>query len=73
MPDATYLMLLDCRGLGMSDKELNDFMVHKAKIGLNTGVSFGKEISGFMRLNVACSRKLLEQGLIQLRDAVASL
>ena len=73
VPDATYLMLLDCRGLGMNDKELNDFMVHKAKIGLNAGVSFGKEISGFMRLNVACSRKLLEQGLIQLRDAVASL
>ena len=53
-PDATYLMWLDCRELGLSNQELHDFMIQKAKLGLNDGCSFDRQLSGFMRLNAAC-------------------
>lgn len=70
MPDATYLMWLDCRKLGMSDEELKEFMVKEARIGLNEGRSFGRSLSGFMRMNVACPRSVLEKGMEQLEEAV---
>lgn len=68
--EATYLAWLDCRGMGLRDKELREFFIQDAKLGLNAGISFGREGSGFMRLNFALSRdkmsqilKLLEKGL----------
>ena len=72
-PDATYLMWLDCRELGMNNRELRDFFIHKAKLGLNEGCTFGRSLSGFMRLNAACPRATLEQAMRQLKEAVDSL
>lgn len=73
LPDATYLVWLDCRELGMSNEELRRFMIEKAGIGLNEGVSFGRSLTGFMRLNAACPRAVLEKALKQLKDAVDAL
>lgn len=73
VPDATYLVWLDCRGLNMSNEELRDFMIHKAGIGLNEGVSFGRSLNGYMRLNAACPRATLEKALKQLKEAVDTL
>ena len=42
--------------LGMGNEELRDFMIRKAGLGLNEGWSFGRSLSGFMRLNAACPR-----------------
>ena len=72
-PDATYLMWLDCRELGLNNEELHDFMIQKAKLGLNDGCSFGRSLSGFMRLNAACPRSVLQQAMRQLEAAVNSL
>ena len=72
-PDATYLMWLDCRELGMSNEELRDFFIHKAKLGLNEGYTFGRSLTGFMRLNAACPRATLEKAMAQLKEAVDSL
>ncbi len=72
-PDATYLMWLDCRELGLSNQELHDFMIKKAGLGLNDGSSFGRSLNGYMRLNAACPRALLEKALRQLEEAVNSL
>jgi len=59
--EATYLAWLDCRGMGLRDKELRDFFINEAKLGLSAGLSFGREGSGFMRLNFAVSSsKMLE-------------
>ncbi|ABB43761.1 Aminotransferase, class I and II [Sulfurimonas denitrificans DSM 1251] len=59
--EGTYLAWLDCRGLGFGDRELRDFFIHKAGLGLSAGISFGREGSGFMRLNFAISSdKMLE-------------
>mgnify|MGYP001809878400 CR=1 FL=1 len=65
-PEATYLAWLDCRGLGLGDRELREFFVHKAGLGLSPGLSFGKEGSGFMRLNFAVPTALLEEALSKL-------
>ncbi len=73
IPQATYLMWLDCRELGMSQPDLETFMLKKAKLGLNPGRVFQKELEGFMRLNAACPRPLLEKALNQLKDAVDGL
>ena len=65
-PEATFLMWLDCRGLGMDDKALARFFIEKAKLGLNAGVGFGEGGSGFMRLNVGCPRSTLEEAMARL-------
>ena len=72
-PDATYLMWLDCRGLGMTNEQLRDFFITRAKLGLNEGYTFGRSLSGFMRLNAACPPPVLEQAMRQLKEAVDSL
>lgn len=72
LPESTYLMWLDCRGLGLGGEDLNSFMVNEAHLGLNDGRSFGAK-EGYMRLNVACPVGTLEKAMNQLRSAVTRL
>ncbi|MBD3806451.1 MAG: putative C-S lyase [Sulfuricurvum sp.] len=69
-PEATYLAWLDCRALGMDDRELRKFFVKEARLGLSPGLSFGKEGSGFMRLNFAVTSQTLTEALEKLRGAL---
>ncbi len=73
IPDATYLMWLDCRDLHMSQQALNRFMIEKAHLGLSSGTGFAPELEGFMRLNAACPRATLQKAMDQLRAAVEAL
>lgn len=73
VPDATYLVWLDCRELGMDNEALRRFMIEDAGLGLNEGYTFGRSLSGYMRLNAACPRSVLEQALKQLKAAVDQL
>ena len=68
--EATYLMWLDCRNLGLSADELDDLFINKAKLALDSGHWFGDTGRGFMRLNIACPRSMLEEGLEKLRSAI---
>jgi len=68
-PEGTYLVWLDCRGLGLSYKGLKEFFFQEAKLGLSTGVSFGKEGDGFMRMNIAVPRATLEEAVSRLYRA----
>ena len=68
--EATYLAWLDCKGMGLRDKALRAFFVQEAKLGLNAGISFGREGSGFMRLNFAVSRAKMSQIIKQLEKAL---
>ncbi|MEC0175760.1 PatB family C-S lyase [Paenibacillus favisporus] len=70
VPEATYLMWLDFRALQMSPDDLEQFLLNKAKLALNKGSAFGKEGEGFMRLNIACSRSLVEEAMKRLDQAV---
>ena len=62
--EATFLMWLDCREMGLEQKVLTDFFIKKAKLGLNDGKSFGLSGEGFMRLNVGTSKKVLEKAML---------
>jgi len=68
--EATYLAWLDCRGMDLRDKELREFFIKEAKLGLNAGISFGREGSGFMRLNFALSRDKMSKVVEQLQNAL---
>jgi len=72
-PEGTYLLWLDCRNMGMTQEELVDFFVKKAKLGLNSGTSFGPEGRGFMRLNIAAQRSVVEEAMNRLLTALESL
>ena len=68
--EATYLAWLDCRGMGLSNKNLRAFFIEDAKLGLNAGLSFAREGSGFMRLNFAISSTKMLQVVEQLKVAL---
>lgn len=70
MPEASFLIWIDCRELNLTQKELENLFIHKAKLGLNSGKIFGKEGEGFMRLNVGCPRSTIEKALDNLKKAV---
>lgn len=72
-PESTFLVWLNCTEMELSNEELNDFFLHKAKVGLNPGVMFGAGGEGYMRMNIACPKATLLQGLSQIKEAYASL
>lgn len=69
-PQASFLIWLDCRGLGLGHDDLIDLFVNKAGLALNDGEMFSPGGEGFMRLNVGTSRKILEQAMNRLQDAI---
>ncbi|MCP4136252.1 MAG: pyridoxal phosphate-dependent aminotransferase [bacterium] len=73
-PEATYLVWLDFRKLGLDNSSLEKLMNHTAGVALDHGYIFGKEQgSGFERINIACPRSVLEEGLKRIEKAVKSL
>lgn len=72
-PQASYLIFLDCRRLGLPQPELVNLFVDKAHLALNDGTMFGRGGEGFMRLNVGCPRSVLRRALEQLEQAVSHL
>ncbi|MDR2121724.1 MAG: pyridoxal phosphate-dependent aminotransferase [Flavobacteriaceae bacterium] len=70
IPEASFLLWLDCKELNLSQKELNSLFVDKARLALNDGVMFGTEGIGFMRMNIGCPRSILEKALTQLKEAI---
>jgi cystathionine beta-lyase len=73
-PQASFLIFLDCRELGFSSqKSLDAFFVEGARLALNSGAMFGQEGKGFMRMNIAVPRGLLEKALHQLEEAYGRL
>ncbi|HOJ09660.1 MAG TPA: PatB family C-S lyase [Clostridiales bacterium] len=69
-PEGTYLAWLDCRDLGLDQKELKSFMTNKAKVGLIEGTAFGPGGEGYQRLNFACPRSVLVEALQRIKAAV---
>ncbi|MEZ5083980.1 MAG: aminotransferase class I/II-fold pyridoxal phosphate-dependent enzyme [Bacteroidales bacterium] len=72
-PEATYLVWLDFRKLGMSNEELKSFVLQKAKLGLNDGPVFGPGGDGFQRINVACPRAYVVEAMQRLEKAISKL
>jgi cystathionine beta-lyase len=70
-PEGTYLLWIDCRELGLKDEELKRLLLHKGKLALDFGKKFGQEGDGFVRMNVACPKDTLLEGLRRLKTAFA--
>jgi len=68
--EGTYLAWLDCRGMRLRDKELREWFSKEAKLGLNAGLSFGREGSGFMRLNFAVPSDTMQEIVTRLQKAL---
>ncbi len=69
-PQASFLVWLDCRALGLNHDQLIDLFVNKARLALNDGAMFGPGGEGFMRMNVGTPRAVLQQALQQLSEAL---
>jgi len=69
-PEGTYLVWIDLRELGMDAKELQKFIIEEAKLAFDFGHWFGREGAGFIRINIACPRQVLEEALIRLKSAI---
>ena len=72
-PQASFLIWMDCRNLGLEHERLVDLFVNKAGLALNDGKMFGIGGEGFMRMNVGTPRAVLQQAMEQLRQAVETL
>lgn len=70
-PEGTYLLWVDCTALGMTDSELSRFMIKEAGLALNSGAVYGLSGSGFVRMNMACSRVIITEAMNQLKQALA--
>ncbi|SEP96573.1 cystathione beta-lyase [Virgibacillus subterraneus] len=71
--EGTYLLWIDCSAMKMDSEQLKKFMIENAKVGLNTGTDYGEEGKPFMRMNIACPRETLEEGVKRIIDAVNKL
>jgi len=69
-PQASFLVWLDCRALGIGHDRLIDLFVNRARLALNDGAMFGQGGDGFMRLNVAAPRVVVNEALTRLERAV---
>ncbi|WP_208528073.1 MalY/PatB family protein [Jeotgalibacillus sp. R-1-5s-1] len=66
-PDSTYLLWLDARKTGLSDEEIKKKLVDEAGLALEPGDKYGKGGEGFIRMNIACPRSMVEEGLRRLQ------
>lgn len=73
VPESTYMIWLDCRELGLKGDNLKNFFIKDAKAGFNDGRVFGTGGEGFMRINVACPRAVVEKVLLLVQAAVGNL
>lgn len=72
-PEASFLIWMDFRSLGLSHSELVDLVVNHAHLALNDGEMFGPQGHGFMRVNVATPRSLLLSALERLSAALTEV
>jgi cystathionine beta-lyase len=72
-PEGTYLALIDCRGLGLTQPALDEFFLRSARVYFDSGPMFGEECTGFERINFGCPRPVLQEALERLERAVAGL
>ncbi len=67
--ESTYLLWIDCKAWGMNDKDLNDFFTDKAKVMINIGSIFGEAGTGYVRMNLAFPRKIIDEALVRVSTA----
>ena len=69
-PEASFLIWLDCRAMGLPQDRLMEFFREKAGVYLSDGASYGAGGEGFVRLNIGCPRSVLDAALESIRNAL---
>ncbi|GET32609.1 aminotransferase [Prolixibacter bellariivorans] len=72
-PESTFLVWLDFRDYGLSEKEMKDVLVNKAGVAMNVGSTFGSGGEGYFRMNIGCPRSTLQEGLERIEKALRVL
>ncbi|MDZ7738343.1 MAG: PatB family C-S lyase [Bacteroidales bacterium] len=72
-PEATYMIWLDCRNMGMGTDELNKFFIEKASVGMSAGAIFGPGGEGYMRMNIACPLDTVKKAVDNIEKALSAL
>lgn len=72
-PESTFLVWLDFRDYGLSEKEMKDVLVNKAGVAMNVGSTFGTGGEGFFRMNIGCPLSTLQEGLERIEKALRVL
>ena len=62
-PQASFLVWLDCRAMGLPQDELMKFFSDKAGLLLSNGAMYGQGGEGFVRMNIGCPRKTVKEAL----------
>lgn len=70
MPEATYLLWIDYRKLGITEKDMMHALLHEGKLALEPGTKYGPEGDGFLRMNVACPFETVKDGVERFIKAV---
>jgi len=70
IPQATYLLWLNCKGLGLNNNELSNLFINKIKIGLNDGVMFGPGGEGYQRMNIGCPKSVISRALSRIQTKI---
>lgn len=68
--EGTYLVWVDCRKLGLTSGELEEKLIREGGVWLNPGSMYGAAGEGFMRINIACPRSRLEEGLRRIKKVL---
>ncbi|WP_102274028.1 MalY/PatB family protein [Cytobacillus massiliigabonensis] len=68
-PEGSYLIWLNCQALQLSDEEIKDRLLIKGKLALEPGKKYGPGGEGFVRMNIACPREIVLEGLERLKRA----
>lgn len=71
--EGTYLVWADCSVLGKSSQEIEDFLLADQKLWINAGAHYGKEGDSFIRINIACPRTVLKDGLQRLHKGLCNI
>lgn len=69
--EGTYLVWVDCSSLGKSSTEIVNNL-YRHGVWMNDGVTYGENQGAFIRINIACPRKILEEGLLRMEKALHS-
>jgi cystathionine beta-lyase len=67
-PEGTYLAIIDFRDYGLSETELLNKIADEAHVIVEGGSMFGPSIEGFIRLNAACPKHVLEEALTRISN-----
>lgn len=69
-PEGTYLVWVDCRALGIPQKDLKAFFMEKCKLHVHDGLFFGAKGEGYVRFNLACPRSLVKEALERMQKVI---